>query len=298
MFAFDASGNLRWMAPNYEPKIATADGGVIAQACDSWDCREGTVVTFDKNGNATGQLASLPTYSWTGNAYQIGSVEQTVTNWVNLAASFWPFAGGNASGNGTAIEPITQAVQQLIAEKASYYAAIHSTQWPDVAGNNKCNLFVQQVLNDAGAQAPLSLGTRVRYYFGKVNSLSYPASAGDWAYPKNTMACWRNVPAPSDRLNLTYPADVSRPGDVIAEAINFSDASGHVGIVVGPQQTVSADSAAPCFPPYAIAGIIDTTDFGFRLDNWVDPYKNRDTEQPCRTSGLKRNAVVKRFVCQ
>jgi hypothetical protein len=287
MVAFDQTGAVLWSVPNEEPKIATADGGVIGKSG----------IAYDQNGSATGQMGSLPTYSWTANGYQIGSVEQLVTNWLNLAVTFWPFSGGNASGNGTATRPATKEVQSLIAQKASYYAETHSSHWPDVQGNNKCNLFVKDVLNEAGAQAPLSLGTRVRHYLGEVNTPSYPASAGDWAYPHNTMTCWRNVTAPNDRLNSEYPADVARPGDVIAEAIGYSDASGHVGIVVGPNQTASADSAAPCFSPYPIAGTIDVTDFGFRPANWIDPFKD-PTGQPCRTSGLKSNAVVKRFVCQ
>jgi hypothetical protein len=73
LVAFDASGSVRWSVPGYGPKIATADGGVIAQAWDPGaNDFTGSSVTFDQNGNATGQMASLPTYSWLGNAYQVG----------------------------------------------------------------------------------------------------------------------------------------------------------------------------------------------------------------------------------
>jgi hypothetical protein len=85
---------------------------------------------------------------------------------------------------------------------------------------------------------------------------------------------------------------------VIAEAINYTDATGHVGIIADFHQTVSADSAAACIPPHAAAGTIDISDYGFRPDNWVDPYKDPTTGQPCRTNGWKSKAVVKRFVCQ
>jgi hypothetical protein len=105
MVAFDASGNVRWIVPGYGPKIATADGGVIAQAWvpDTYYQFAGPAVTFDQSGNATGQM-NLPTYSWLGNAYQVGSVDQVVAAMAPyFALSFWAFEGGNASGNGTAV---------------------------------------------------------------------------------------------------------------------------------------------------------------------------------------------------
>src|ERR1039458_8799709 len=105
MVAFDASGNVRWIVPGYGPKIATADGGVIAQAWvpDPYYQFAGPAVTFDQSGNATGQM-NLPTYSWLGNAYQVGSVDQVVAAMAPyFALSFWAFEGGNASGNGTAV---------------------------------------------------------------------------------------------------------------------------------------------------------------------------------------------------
>jgi hypothetical protein len=109
MVAFDAAGNTRWSVRGYGPKIATADGGVIAQAFDpdSGGLTEpaftGPAVKFDENGNATGQV-DLPTYSWTGNAYQVGSVDQVAAEALNVALSLWAFLGGNNSGNGTAID--------------------------------------------------------------------------------------------------------------------------------------------------------------------------------------------------
>jgi hypothetical protein len=97
MVAFDASGNVRWVVPNDQPQIATADGGVIGQSG----------ITYDSNGNATGQPGGLPTYSWTGNAYQQqGSVEQISADLLfdlyDIATSFWAVAGGNYSDNATA----------------------------------------------------------------------------------------------------------------------------------------------------------------------------------------------------
>ena len=82
MVAFDAGGNMGWAVPGRCPQIATADGGVVAQAPGMWGCYDATGpgFTFDANGNATGMIVASPTYSWTGNSYQVGSVEQFLTN--------------------------------------------------------------------------------------------------------------------------------------------------------------------------------------------------------------------------
>jgi YD repeat-containing protein len=97
---FDAAGNIQWAVPNYYAKMATADGGVIAQSLDG-----SSTVTFDANGNATGQLANLPQYpSWLGNGYNYGSVEQVATFLPNLAQTFAALFAGNFSNNGTAIK--------------------------------------------------------------------------------------------------------------------------------------------------------------------------------------------------
>ena len=67
MVAFDASGNARWMVPNEIPQIATADGGVIGQSG----------ITYDKNGNATGQtILAVP--SWNFNSYEDGELSQYI----------------------------------------------------------------------------------------------------------------------------------------------------------------------------------------------------------------------------
>jgi hypothetical protein len=136
----------------------------------------------------------------------------------------------------------------------------------------------------------------IAHYFTSSNAI-YPASAGDWAFPHTTMKCWQSVTIPSDRLG-GYPADVSNPGDVIGEAINYTDASGHVGIIVGPQQTVSADAATLCISQGTIpAEIIDITNYGFRPDGWASP-ETCPSGVPCSQNGWKSKAVVKRFVCQ
>jgi hypothetical protein len=99
MIAFDASGGLRRSVPGYTPQIATADGGVIATSED------GSAATFDQDGNATGQMASLPTQSWRGNTYQKGSVVSVVARFIDMALTLWANAGGNPSGNSAAARP-------------------------------------------------------------------------------------------------------------------------------------------------------------------------------------------------
>lgn len=106
MVAFDVTGSVRWSVPNFGPKIATADGGVIAQA---WDADAynftGAAVTFDKDGNATGQRGSLPVQSWTGNVYPLfdGLLLELVQPPPQYASSFEAVAGGNPSGNATSV---------------------------------------------------------------------------------------------------------------------------------------------------------------------------------------------------
>lgn len=109
MMAFDASGGVRWAIPNYSASMATADGGIIATSGSVYDPTSGAFIqgptsTFDANGNATNQLAMLPTQSWRGNAYQDGPLDQ-VAFLPLMAATIWSFAGGNPSSNGSPGRP-------------------------------------------------------------------------------------------------------------------------------------------------------------------------------------------------
>jgi len=100
MAAFDQSGNIRWTVPgNYQPQIATADGGLIATD------PSGAAYTFDQYGNATGVLAGSPTQSWMNETYTSGGggVSDVALPPVEPALGYESQAGGNASGNGTSI---------------------------------------------------------------------------------------------------------------------------------------------------------------------------------------------------
>jgi hypothetical protein len=101
MVAFDASGNMRWSVPDETPLIATADGGVIGQSG----------ITYNQSGSATGQIANMPTYSWLGYAYRLGSVDLVLANLFPVATSWMAFQGANNSRNGTAAKQ--QAFAQL-----------------------------------------------------------------------------------------------------------------------------------------------------------------------------------------
>ena len=87
---FDQSGNTIWSVPGDYPQIATTDGGVIGSSG----------ITYDSNGNATGQIANMPTQSWLGYAYQNdpGQAQQVAfpATAVASAFNFW-FWGGSTT---------------------------------------------------------------------------------------------------------------------------------------------------------------------------------------------------------
>jgi len=137
MVDFDQSGNVHWIVPSYTPQIATADGGSIAtyiqpgpDAC--LPTTYGGAVTFDQNGNQTGQAGNLvenPTQQtggrWLGwmanqlgNSYSIGSGAATSLTSASFsyAPTFAALGGGNSSGQGTAIQQV-QTNQAQSAQK-------------------------------------------------------------------------------------------------------------------------------------------------------------------------------------
>jgi uncharacterized protein YjdB len=98
MIAFTSSGSTLWMGPNDTPQIATADGGVIGAS--------GT--TYDQNGSVTGQLPSLPTFSWFADWFGVSgtAAAQIAQAEVAPAAGYSSFAGGNPSTTSTYIGTI------------------------------------------------------------------------------------------------------------------------------------------------------------------------------------------------
>ena len=98
MLAFTAAGQQLWSQLNYTPQIATAGGGVIAQ-----NIQTNQSVTFDSNGNQTGQIGNLGTYSWTGASYQTGSIDSFKALSLELEDSYSGFSDANASHNNSAV---------------------------------------------------------------------------------------------------------------------------------------------------------------------------------------------------
>jgi hypothetical protein len=198
MIGFDASGGVRWMAPgNWQPQIATADGGVIAIDQDT-----GAAVTFDQGGNATGQVASLPEYSWTGEAYEMGSVDDKLLPPPAYAASYAATAGGSPSGRGgpsrlgslTYVPSLGGIYRAMIAQLAKGYVG-NSTNWKWI-NQPTCHLFVRDVLNQSSDATLLAIPAPVKPGLAWYQSDSrHPFVAADWANPNVTDMCWKLLAA-------------------------------------------------------------------------------------------------------
>ena len=141
--------------------------------------------------------------------------------WSPESAAF----GGNA--NPAPTRPLTDdqlaLIRQKIVDRAN--VQIGSTAWHIgfakgnfPAGKNKCNLFVYEMLNEAGATPGLPNG----HFYWK----QYPPFAGQWADASYAIPGWR----------VLGPDESPQPGDVAAQPGNYSDATGHV-VIVGPNNT-------------------------------------------------------------
>ncbi len=102
---------------------------------------------------------------------------------------------------------------------------------------NKCNLYVYDVLKKAGVNPGLPHGHG-----------QYPPTAADWANPSFKIPGW---------IVLTSK-QMPMPGDIVAVHENYSDATGHVGIIIGPHLTSSFSSKTQS---------VVENDWGFRSDN-------------------------------
>ena len=85
---------------------------------------------------------------------------------------------------------------------------------------NKCNLFVYDMLTEAGASPGL-------HYHELWSLHPYPPSAGEWADAGHVIPGWR----------VLGPNEEPEAGDVVAQPLNYADATGHV-MIVGPNHTV------------------------------------------------------------
>jgi hypothetical protein len=114
----------------------------------------------------------------------------------------------------------------------------------DEFGENtyKCNKFVYDVMVEAGVTPPPQVTVSRMVFFSNTRL----PTAGEWADRTQSIPGWIVVADP-------------QPGDVVAEAHDYSDATGHCGIVVDDKQTASAASM--------VNGMIAVTDWGFRPEN-------------------------------
>ena len=127
-------------------------------------------------------------------------------------------------------ESIAQNAESHIGSKKWNYD-VNRTNFP--SGSNKCNLFVAETIRGSGA--------RLSNINGRLVS-RYPPTAGQWADPNFKIDNWVVV------------SDLMR-GDIIAQAIPYSDATGHVAIFVGNGKTVGTSGPNK---------MISRTDWGFR----------------------------------
>jgi hypothetical protein len=180
-------------------------------------------------------------------SYSVGSRERYT--WRGLAGGTYQFvfvANGMAAGcslTGTIDVTQTSAVDDIVPTARKYVGSTHwayDANTPPGAGTNKCNQFVYEVLNEAGATVPLM--ERRRWGIPRP---SHPPLAGQWASTTVSISGWDVVSQP-------------QPGDTISEAHDYADASGRVGIVssIAPGGGGTTISAAR----YAVL----ENDWGFR----------------------------------
>lgn len=95
------------------------------------------------------------------------------------------------------------------------------------AGTYKCNKFVYDVLKEAGASPGTPNGNRLARLFGGEGTS--PPTASQWADPDYDIPDWNLVDSP-------------QAGDVVSVRGDFVGATGHVGIMIGPSQSIGANS--------------------------------------------------------
>jgi hypothetical protein len=97
--------------------------------------------------------------------------------------------------------------------------AVAASKAPYPSGANKCNLFVYEMANASGYPVP----KRTRFSWRRRETVWYPPLAGEWADDSISIGSWSAI----------TEADAA-PGDMVAEAVNYSDATGHVGLISYP----------------------------------------------------------------
>ena len=203
---------------------------------------------MDKNGVVTRIITDAGETDENGNEYNTeASTGAAVGDHVKMDLSG---ATKITRNEGVENTPQQSPVSKKIAAIANSYIGSHDWDASNEkdnfpAGVNKCNKFVYDVLKKAGADPGTPNGAAFKRFFGN----GYPPTAAQWADKNFKIPNWR----------VLGSGEFPRPGDVVAEQIPYQDATGHVGIVVGPNQTVSQESS-----PQEIVG---NSNFGFRPPN-------------------------------
>jgi hypothetical protein len=166
MVAFDASGNVKWTVPGYNPDIATADGGIIADTGGSYYGNlyaPGPTSTFDATGLATGQNPSFENLiDWPGNRYYAlagTSVAANTGTATDFAPTYAATLGGNQSENGTSIwevisptVPSTPLQKQLPPQNFPLNSNYNSIELLTTASPD--TIFTEYLATFAGAGLP------------------------------------------------------------------------------------------------------------------------------------------------
>ena len=109
---------------------------------------------------------------------------------------------------------------------------------------NKCNKFIYDVLKKAGLNPQLPNGNLLGRIIGEKGSS--PATAGQWADKNYYIKGWEVVSNP-------------QAGDVVAISADFSDATGHVAIMISETESIGAGEDE-----------VHITDFGFSEDYYSE----------------------------
>ncbi|UWY30512.1 RHS repeat-associated core domain-containing protein [Flavobacterium sp. TR2] len=88
---------------------------------------------------------------------------------------------------------------------------------------NKCNKFVYDILKKTGVAPSLRNG----HFLKRLIGLGSPVTAGQWADPKYQIPGWIIVSSPE-------------AGDIVAITGNFSNATGHVAIMISSTESIGA----------------------------------------------------------
>ncbi|NYZ69859.1 hypothetical protein H0A36_27995, partial [Endozoicomonas sp. SM1973] len=148
---------------------------------------------------------------------------------------------------GSSAKLINQARANISKNASTYFWseewAYSKSKGPYPENTNKCNLFVHDVLKESGVNMSNVNGGVLFNWFG-IGRPKYPILAGQWADENYKIKKWKVVTN-------------AQPGDVVAIAKDYWDATGHVGIVYrtkdGKLETMSAT-----------ANKIISSEFGFR----------------------------------